>query len=135
MRISRTSVFVADQEAALAFSTNMLGFVLKHDVPLGGFRWLTVVSPEEPDGAELVLEPNVHPAVRAYQSALYAEGVPLVGFAVDDVAAEHARLSALGVRFSMPPTVLPGVTIAVLDDGCGNLVQMYEMRSSRLLAA
>lgn len=126
MRISRTSVFVADQEAALAFSTKMLGFVLKHDVPLGGFRWLTAVSPEEPDGAELVLEPNARPAVRAYQSALYAAGVSLVGFAVDDVAAEHARLTAHGVRFTMPPTVLPGATIAVLDDGCGNLIQLYE---------
>lgn len=108
MRIARTSVVVADQDAALAFSTNVLGFVLKHDLPLGEFRWLAVVSPEEPGGAGLVREPNAHSAARAFQIALFAEGVPLVGFAVEDVATEHARPSALGARFAVQLTELSG---------------------------
>ena len=125
MRISLCSIFVADQQQALAFYTGVLGFLPKQDLPIGEFRWLTVVSPEEPEGTELVLEPNSNPAALAYQTALVEQGIPITAFAVDDVAAEHARLTARGVRFTMPPTEMPGVTLAVFEEGCGNLVQMY----------
>ncbi|GGY40127.1 hypothetical protein GCM10010363_21050 [Streptomyces omiyaensis] len=126
MRINLASVFVDDQERALRFYTDVLGFVLKHDVPIGGDRWITVVSPEAPDGTELVLEPSGHPAVRPYKEALVADGIPATSFAVDDVRAEHARLTALGVRFTQPPVEMGPVTTAVLDDTCGNLIQLAE---------
>jgi catechol 2,3-dioxygenase-like lactoylglutathione lyase family enzyme len=125
MRIHITSVLVDDQEKALRFYTDVLGFVKKHDVPMGGSdRWLTVVSPEEPEGTELLLEPSGHPAVRPYKAALVEDGIPATSFAVDDVPAEYDRLSALGVRFTQPPLEMGPVTTAVLDDTCGNLIQL-----------
>ena len=125
MRITLTSIFVPDQDAALRFYTDVLGFQLKHDVPLGGgMRWLTVVSPAAPDGVELVLEPSEHPAVGPFKSALVEDGIPFTSFAVDDVAAEHERLVGLGVTFTQPPTDMGQVTTAVFDDTCGNLIQI-----------
>ncbi|WP_282692746.1 VOC family protein [Streptomyces sp. CC208A] len=126
MRINLASVFVDDQEKALRFYTDVLGFEVKHDVPLGEDRWLTVVSPEDRDGTELLLEPSGHPAVPPYKEALVADGIPATSFAVDDVHAEHARLTALGVRFTQPPVAMGPVTTAVLDDTCGNLVQIAQ---------
>ncbi|MEU9707914.1 VOC family protein [Streptomyces sp. NPDC059164] len=127
MRINLTSVFVDDQEKALRFYTDVLGFTKKHDVPLGGEdRWLTVVSPEDPDGTELLLEPDKHPAVKPYTTALAEDGIPATAFAVDDVRAEFDRLSKLGVRFTQEPTEMGPVTTAVLDDTCGNLIQIVQ---------
>ncbi|GAQ60577.1 VOC family protein [Streptomyces scabiei] len=125
MKIRLTSVFVDDQAKAEHFYTEILGFVKKHDVPLGEKdRWLTVVSRDEPDGTELLLEPAGHPAVRPYRDALVADGIPLAQFAVDDVRAEYERLSGLGVRFTQEPLEMGPVTTAVLDDTCGNLIQI-----------
>ena len=124
MKITLTSVFVDDQEKALRFYTDVLGFTAKNDVPMGEHRWLTVVSPEQPDGVELVLEPDEHPAARAYKQGLVADGIPYNSFSVADVQAEYDRLSALGVRFTQPPTQMGPVTTAVLDDTCGNLIQI-----------
>ena len=124
MRITLTSVLVDDQEKALRFYTEVLGFVKKTEVPLGEHRWLTVVSPEAPDGVELVLEPDAHPAARPWKEALVADGIPCTAFTVDDVAAEAERLAALGVRFTQEPLTMGAVTTAVLDDTCGNLVQI-----------
>ncbi|MFF8833339.1 VOC family protein [Streptomyces sp. NPDC015131] len=125
MKIRLTSVFVDDQAKALRFYTEILGFVKKHDVPVGeGARWLTVVSPEEPDGTELLLEPSGHPAVKPYRDALMADGIPLAQFAVEDVRAHYERLRALGVRFTQAPLDMGPVTTAVLDDTCGNLIQL-----------
>lgn len=127
MRIYVSSVFVDDQAKALAFYTDTLGFVKKTDMPAGDARWLTVVSPEMPDGVELLLEPNAHPAAQAYQQALVADGIPATSFAVDDVQAEFDRLSAAGVTFVQPPTEMGPVTTAVLDDTCGNLIQIVAL--------
>lgn len=127
MRINVTSVFVDDQAKALDFYTDKLGFEAKTDVPAGEFRWLTVVSPEAPDGVELLLEPNAHPAAQAYQEAIVADGIPATSFAVDDVQAEFDRLTANGVIFVQPPTAMGPVTTAVLDDTCGNLIQIAAM--------
>jgi catechol 2,3-dioxygenase-like lactoylglutathione lyase family enzyme len=124
MRINLTSVFVDDQEKALRFYTEVLGFVKKNDVPLGEDRWLTVVSPQDPGGTELLLEPSGHPAVKPFTEALVADGIPFTSFAVDDVTAEYERLRDLGVRFTQEPTVMGPVTTAVLDDTCGNLIQI-----------
>ncbi|UAX52029.1 VOC family protein [Streptomyces sp. A144] len=125
MKIHLTSVFVDDQAAALRFYTEVLGFVKKHDVPVGETdRWLTVVSPEAPDGPELLLEPLGHPAARTYRDALVADGIPLAQFAVDDVKAEYERLRGHGVRFTQEPLEMGPVTTAVLDDTCGNLIQI-----------
>ncbi|MEU3601718.1 VOC family protein [Streptomyces sp. NPDC006798] len=125
MRIHVTSVFVEDQEQALRFYTEVLGFVKKNDVPLGGgARWLTVVSPEAPDGTELLLEPSGHPAVPPYKTALVEDGIPAASFAVDDVRAEVERLRGLGVVFTQEPLTMGQVTTAVLDDTCGNLIQI-----------
>ncbi|WP_060879773.1 VOC family protein [Streptomyces scabiei] len=125
MKIRLTSVFVDDQAKAEHFYTEILGFVKKHDVPLGEKdRWLTVVSRDEPDGTELLLEPAGHPAVQPYRDALVADGIPLAQFAVDDVRAEYERLRGLGVRFTQEPLEMGPVTTAVLDDTCGNLVQI-----------
>ena len=124
MRIELTSVFVDDQRAALAFYTDVLGFAKHRDIPLGSDAWLTVVSPEAPDGPELLLEPSGHPAVKPYRDALVEDGIPLAQFAVDDLEAEHARLSALGVVFTQPPTDVGPVVVAVFDDTCGNLIQL-----------
>lgn len=128
MRIHLTSVFVDDQEKAARFYTDVLGFVKKHDLPLGTDRWLTVVSPENPDGTELLLEPGSHPAVPPYKDALVADGIPAAQFAVDDLAAEHKRLVDLGVRFTQEPLDMGTVVTAVLDDTCGNLIQLAQMK-------
>ncbi|MET7283887.1 VOC family protein [Kribbella sp. NPDC005582] len=130
MRINLVSVFVDDQRAALEFYTDVLGFTKKHDIPLGEATWLTVVSPDAPDGPELLLEPAGHPAVKPYRDALVEDGIPLVQFAVDDVEAEHARLTARGVVFTQPPTDVGTVMMAVLDDTCGNLVQIVSPKSA-----
>jgi catechol 2,3-dioxygenase-like lactoylglutathione lyase family enzyme len=124
MRIVITSVLVDDQEEALAFYTDKLGFVKKADVPTGEHRWLTVTSPGDPDGTELLLEPSTHPAVGPFKRALVEDGIPFTSFAVDDVDAEYERLSALGVRFTQAPLAMGDVTTAVLDDTCGNLIQI-----------
>ncbi|GKQ35290.1 VOC family protein [Streptomyces sp. A012304] len=124
MRIHLTSVFVDDQEKALRFYTDLLGFVKKHDVPMGADRWLTVVSPEDPDGTELLLEPSGHPAVQPYKTALVEDGIPAASFAVDDVRVEFDRLRASGVRFLQEPLETGTITTAVLDDTCGNLIQI-----------
>ncbi len=124
IRINITSVFVDDQAKALAFYTEKLGFTKKTDVPAGEHRWLTVVSPEAPDGVELVLEPDAHPAAKPFKEALVEDGIPFTSFAVDDVQAEYERLRALGVRFTQPPADMGEVTTAVFDDTCGNLIQI-----------
>jgi catechol 2,3-dioxygenase-like lactoylglutathione lyase family enzyme len=125
MRIHLTSIFVDDQAKAERFYTETLGFVKKHDVPLGGTaRWLTVVSPDEPSGTELLLEPAGHPAVKPYRDTLVKDGIPLAQFAVEDVKAEYERLSGLGVRFTQEPLEMGPVTTAVFDDTCGNLIQL-----------
>ncbi|WP_329542063.1 VOC family protein [Streptomyces sp. NBC_01220] len=128
MRIHLTSVFVDDQDRALRFYTDVLGFVKKAEVAVGKDRWLTVVSPEDPDGTELLLEPDGHPAVRPYKTALVNDGIPAASFAVDDVHAEFARLRGLGVRFTQEPMEAGPVTVAVLDDTCGNLIQIVHSR-------
>lgn len=128
MKIVVTSVFVDDQEKALRFYTETLGFEKKTEIPLGEHRWLTVTSPGQPDGVELVLEPSAHPAVGPFKEALVRDGIPFTSFGVDDVRAEHARLEALGVRFTQPPTAHGPVTTAVFDDTCGNLLQIAEMK-------
>lgn len=126
MNIVVTSVFVDDQEKALRFYTEMLGFVKKSDIPLGHHRWLTVVSPEAPDGVELLLEPDGHPAARPFKDALAADGIPFTSFGVADVQAEFDRLSRAGVRFTQKPVAMGPVTTAVLDDTCGNLIQLAQ---------
>ncbi|MEV4556804.1 VOC family protein [Kitasatospora sp. NPDC049285] len=127
MRIHVTSVFVDDQEQALRFYADVLGFVKKRDIPLGGgARWLTVVSPEQPDGTELLLEPSGHRAVPPYKSALVEDGIPAASFAVDDVKAEFERLRGLGVAFTQEPLAMGPVTTAVFDDTCGNLIQIVQ---------
>lgn len=126
-RITVTSVFVDDQDKALDFYTTKLGFQPSKNIPLGEFSWLTVVSPEQPEGTELLLEPNQHPAAKAYQQALVADGIPATQFEVDDVRAEFQRLADLGVRFTTEPTEMGDVTVAVLDDTCGNLIQLVQL--------
>lgn len=123
-RIHLASVHVDDQAKAAAFYTEVLGFVIKHDVPLGEHRWLTVVSPDEPDGAQLLLEPDEHPAARAYAAALSSEGIPALQLEVDDLAAEHRRLVERGATFVQEPIDAGAVWTAVLDDTCGNLIQL-----------
>src|SRR5262245_63364349 len=119
MRIVVTSVLVDDQDKALRFYTDVLGFVKKTDVPVGAHRWLTVVSADDPDGVELVLEPDEHPAAKPFKAALVADGIPCTSFGVDDVHAEHQRLVGLGVVFTQPPVMMGPVTTAVFDDTCG----------------
>lgn len=127
MRIKLTSVFVGDQEKALKVYTEVLGFVKKQDFPIGEAKWLTVVSPEEPDGTELLLEPNGNPAARTYQQAIHKQGIPATAFAVDDIQKEFERMKNLGVVFTMEPTRTGPVTVAIFDDTCGNLIQMYQV--------
>jgi catechol 2,3-dioxygenase-like lactoylglutathione lyase family enzyme len=127
MRIYVTSVFVDDQSKALDFYTRTLGFTVKNDVPVGEHRWLTVVSPENPEGTELLLEPSDHPAVQPFKNALVEHGIPATSFQVDDVDAEHRRLRDLGVSFTQEPMDAGPVRMAVLDDTCGNLIQLVEM--------
>lgn len=127
MKIKLSSVFVEDQDKALAFYTDVLGFVKKQDVPVGAFKWLTVVSPEEPDGTELLLEPNDNPAAKTFQKALFEQGIPLTAFAVEDVELEYERLKERGVRFHTEPTPMGPTKVAVFDDTCGNLIQIYQV--------
>jgi predicted enzyme related to lactoylglutathione lyase len=127
MRIKWTTLYVDDQEQALQFYTNVLGFQKKADFSQGNYRWLTVASPEEPEGVELLLASNANPAGRTYQEALYRQSQPAAQFLVNDVQAEHDRLAAKGVKFTMPVTPTTGSIIAVLDDSCGNLIQLVQL--------
>src|ERR1700730_17164105 len=124
MRVNLASVLVDDQDKALRFYTEVLGFQKKTEIPLGEHRWLTVVAPEDPNGTELLLEPDGHPAARPFKEALVADGIPFTSFTVQDVRAEFERLKGLGVRFTQAPTEMGPVTTAVFDDTCGNLIQM-----------
>ncbi|HEY4277072.1 MAG TPA: VOC family protein [Conexibacter sp.] len=126
MRIKLASVLVDDQEKALRFYTETLGFKERANVPVGDYRWITVASPEDPDGTELLLEPDAHPAAKPFKRALVADGIPFTSFAVDDVRAEYERLRGLGVQFTQEPTDMGPVTTAVLDDTCGNLIQIAQ---------
>jgi catechol 2,3-dioxygenase-like lactoylglutathione lyase family enzyme len=126
MKIVVTSVLVDDQEKALRFYTERLGFLKKHDIPMGAARWLTVVSPGDADGVELLLEPDEHPAAGPFKRALVEDGIPFTSFGVDNVQAEFDRLSAAGVQFTQPPVAMGPVTTAVLDDTCGNLIQIAQ---------
>jgi catechol 2,3-dioxygenase-like lactoylglutathione lyase family enzyme len=126
MKIVLTSVLVDDQEKALRFYTDVLGFEKKEDVPVGDARWLTVVSPQDRDGTELLLEPDSHPAAKPFKRALVDDGIPYTSFGVDDVKADFERLSGRGVRFTQPPTDMGQVTTAVFDDTCGNLIQIAQ---------
>jgi catechol 2,3-dioxygenase-like lactoylglutathione lyase family enzyme len=126
MRINLASVLVDDQERALRFYTDILGFKEKTNVPMGEHRWITVVSPENPNGTELLLEPDEHPAAKPFKNALATDGIPYTSFAVDNVRAEFERLRDLGVRFTQEPTEMGPVTTAVLDDTCGNLIQIAQ---------
>lgn len=124
MRIYVTSILVDDQDKALKFYTEVLGFTKKTEIPMGEYRWLTVVSPEDPSGTELLLEPDAHPAARPFKEALVEDGIPFTSFAVNDVHAEYERLRAAGVSFTQEPVEMGPVTMAVFDDTCGNLVQI-----------
>ncbi len=127
MRIELTSIHVNDQDEALTFYTEVLGFVVKENFPVGKFKWLTVVSPEAPDGTQLLLEPNDNPAAQAYQQALYEQGIPHAAFAVDDIRAEYERLKALAVVFPSEPVDAGGVLQALFDDTCGNRILIYQV--------
>jgi catechol 2,3-dioxygenase-like lactoylglutathione lyase family enzyme len=127
MKIKLTSVFVNDQEKALEFYTHVLGFVKKTDLPAGKFRFLTIVSPEEPDGVQLLLEPNDNPAASTYQKAIFDQGIPMTAFSVEDIQTEFERMKRLGVTFTLEPTKTPGPTIAVFEDTCGNLIQLFQV--------
>ena len=126
MRIKLTSIMVDDQDKALKFYTEVLGFQKKSDFPAGGYKWLTVISPEGPADVELSLEPNANPAGRAFQEAMFAQKIPVAAFEVDDINAEYARLKSLGVVFTMEPTPMGAVTMATFSDTCGNLIGMYQ---------
>ena len=126
MRIKLTSIMVDDQEKGLRFYTEVLGFRKKHDIPVGEYRWITVTSPEGPADVELALEPNANPAGRAFQEAMFAQGIPIAAFEVADIAGEFARLTAQGVAFTRPPAQAGPVTFAVFADTCGNLIQLYQ---------
>ena len=127
MKIKLTSLLVDDQEKALRFYTDVLGFVKKTEIPMGEFKWLTVVSKEDPDGPELVLEPLGFAPSRVYQQALFDAGIPLTMLGVDDVQQEYDRLSQLNVRFRMPPTKMGSITLAMFDDTCGNYIQIFQV--------
>jgi predicted enzyme related to lactoylglutathione lyase len=127
MKIKLTSVYVDDQDKALRFYTEVLGFAKKADFSQGPFRWLTVASPDEPDGAELQLAPNNNPAAKAYQQALFQQGLPGAMFFTDDVKGDYERIMARGAEFTMPPTGVTGSTIAMLKDSCGNLIQLTQL--------
>jgi predicted enzyme related to lactoylglutathione lyase len=129
MKIKLESISIGDYDQALKFYTEVLGFIKKRDIPLGGgARWITVVSPQEPDGTELLLEPNAdYPAMKALKESLVKDGVPFTAFEVDDIQKEYERLKKLGVEFTMEPTNMGMSTIAVFDDTCGNLIQIYQI--------
>jgi catechol 2,3-dioxygenase-like lactoylglutathione lyase family enzyme len=129
MKIKLTSLSIDDLDKALNFYTEILGFVKKQDIPMGpGMRWITVVSPDEPDGTELLLEPNAtYPSMKALKDSLMKDGIPFTAFQVDDIQKEYERLQKLGVRFTMAPTTMGPATLAVFDDTCGNLIQIYQV--------
>jgi len=126
MKMYIKSVMVSDQAKALAFYTDILGFIVKNDIPMGEYRWITLVSPEEPEGVELALEPNAHPAAAEFQAKLMSDGIPWTSFRVEDMKAEHKRLSAAGVMFTQNPTESGGYVMATFNDTCGNLFQIIE---------
>lgn len=126
MKIIVTSIFVTDQDKALEFYSETLGFVKKHDVPMGEFRWITLVSPDDRGSTELLLEPNIHPAAQEYQKKVFAEGIPATMFGVEDIQKEYKSLMKKGVKFTMEPTEMGEVIIAVFDDTCGNLIQIVQ---------
>lgn len=126
MKITVTSILVDDQDKALAFYRDILGFALKHDIPLGKHRWLTLVDPEQPEGTQIVLEPDEHPAAGPFKAALLADGIPYTSFGVTDLVSEHQRLVALGVHFTQPPINHGPVSTAVFNDTCGNLIQLAQ---------
>ena len=128
MKIIVTSIFVQDQDKALEFYSEKLGFVKKEDVPVGEFRWITLVSPDDQDGTKLLLEPNNHPAAKDYQKKIFADGIPATMFGVADIRKEYKRLMEKGVKFTMEPTEMGEVTIAVFDDTCGNLIQIVQKK-------
>ena len=127
MKIKLNSIFVDDQDKALKFYTEILGFKKKMDIPFGKFRWLTVVSKEEPEGTQLVLEPSNNPAVVTFKKAIYEQGIPVTAFEVDDIDKEYNRLIKLGVKFRKEPTKIDKVTMTMFEDTCGNLIQIYEV--------
>lgn len=127
MRIKLTSIMVDDQDKAVRFYTDVLGFKKKHDIPVGEYRWITVTSPEGPNDLELALEPNANPAGKAFQTAMFAQGIPIAAFEVDDIAAEFKRLSGHGVAFTKEPTPAGPVILAVFADTCGNLIQIHQL--------
>lgn len=127
MKIKLASVFVDDQDKALKFYTQVLGFVKKVDMPVGQARWLTVVSPEEPDGTQLVLEPSDNPATQTFKQAIFQQGIAATAFAVDNIQKEYTRMKKQGVKFTLEPTKTGGPTIAVFDDTCGNLIQIFQV--------
>ena len=127
MRIKLTSIMVDDQDKALRFYTDVLGFKKRHDIPVGEFRWITVTSPEGPDDIELALEPNANPAGKAFQAAMFAQGIPLAAFEVEDIAGEFKRLTGHGVVFTKGPTPAGPVLLAVFADTCGNLIQIHQL--------
>jgi catechol 2,3-dioxygenase-like lactoylglutathione lyase family enzyme len=126
MRIKLTSIMVDDQDKALRFYTEVLGFRKKHEIPVGEYKWITVVSPEGPDDLELALEPNVNPAAKTFQESMFAQGIPLAAFEVGDIEKEYARLKAHGVVFTAEPAKAGPVAIAVFSDTCGNLIQIHQ---------
>ena len=126
MRIRLTSIMVDEQDKALKFYTDVLGFLKKHDIPVGEYRWITVTSPEGPDDVELALEPNANPAGKAFQEAMFSQGIPIAAFEVSDIDDEFARLTTSGVAFTRPPAAAGPVVIAVFADTCGNLIQLYQ---------
>ncbi|WP_105400519.1 MULTISPECIES: VOC family protein [unclassified Neorhizobium] len=130
MRIYVTSVLVDDQSKALDFYTRVLGFKVKHDIPMGEHRWLTVVSPENPEGTELLLEPSEHPAAKPFKAALVEDGIPATSFQVDNIDSEYERLVSLGVSFTQKPMDAGPVRMVVLDDTCGNLIQLIQMKDN-----
>jgi predicted enzyme related to lactoylglutathione lyase len=127
MRIKLTSVYVDDQDKALKFYSEVLGFQKKQDIPVGDFKWLTVVSPEDPDGVQMLLEPDENPAAKAFKAALVAQGMPMTTFFVDDIWKESERMKQLGVIFTMEPTTIGPTTVAIFDDTCGNLIQLTQV--------
>lgn len=133
-KIATTSILVDDQEKALAFYRDILGFQLKQDIPMGEYRWLTLTSRDDPDGVQLLLEPDEHPAAKPFKAALFKDGIPFTSFDVDSVQSEYSRLSGLGVHFTQPPTDHgPATTTAILDDTCGNLIQIAQQQANRPL--
>ena len=128
MRIKLTSIMVQDQGKAANFYTEVLGFRKKHEIPMGEYKWLTVVSPEGPDDLELSLEPNANPAGKAFQKAMFEQGIPVAAFEASDIEADFKRLKALGVAFTQAPTRSGPVTVAIFSDTCGNLIQLYQPR-------